>query len=223
MNSTCSHPIKAVVFDLDGTLLDTLEDLYRAVNRALSRHSLPARTRDEVRMFVGNGVEMLVRRAVPVGTAEAVIAAVLSDFKAIYAVICEENTAPYGGILEMLTALRREGIRVAVASNKFDAATKRLCARYFGELVEIAVGEGNGIRKKPAPDSVLEALRALNATPETAVYVGDSDVDIHTARAAGMPCISVTWGLRDENFLRENGAAVLIHTPAELISYFAEA
>ena len=207
------------IFDLDGTLLDTLEDLYRATNEALSHHSLPARTHDEVRMFVGNGVEILIRRAVPAGTDEATVTAVLADFKAVYAAICEEHTAPYDGIPELLTALRARGIRVAVVSNKFDAATKQLCARYFGELVEIAVGERAGIRKKPAPDTVFEVLRQLGMSADSAVYIGDSDVDIETARAAGMPCLSVTWGLRDEDFLIEHGATTLIHAPHELLRY----
>ena len=208
--------VKTVIFDLDGTLLDTLEDLYRATNMALDRHSLPTRTREEVRMFVGNGVEMLIRRAVPAGTDEGTIRTVLAEFKAIYAAICEDHTAPYAGILDLLTRLRAEGISVAVVSNKFDEATKKLCRKYFGELVEVAVGEHAGVRKKPAPDTVFEALRKLGADAASSLYVGDSDVDIETARAAGMPCISVTWGLRDEDFLLEHGATTLAHTPDEL-------
>ena len=212
---TPTYPI--VIFDLDGTLLDTLEDLYAATNQALARHGLPSRTRDEVRMFVGNGVEMLIRRAVPAGTDEPTLKTVLADFKAIYATVCEEHTAPYEGILPLLTALRAAHVRVAVVSNKFDAATKQLCAKYFGDLVEVAIGERLGIRKKPAPDTVFEALRALNTAPhQQAIYVGDSDVDIETAQAAHMPCLSVTWGLRDEEFLLSHGATTRIHTPAEL-------
>ena len=212
--------VKTVIFDLDGTLLDTLEDLYRATNMALDRHSLPTRTREEVRMFVGNGVEMLIRRAVPAGTDEGTIRTVLAEFKAIYAAICEDHTAPYAGILDLLTRLRAEGISVAVVSNKFDEATKKLCRKYFGELVEVAVGEHAGVRKKPAPDTVFEALRELGADAPSALYVGDSDVDIETARNAGMPCISVTWGLRDEDFLLKHGATTLIHEPHELLQIF---
>ena len=217
-----SNRYTAAVFDLDGTLLNTLEDLYLATNQALERHGLPLRTREEVRMFVGNGVEMLIRRAVPAGTCEDTVASVLADFKAIYATICEDHTAPYEGILNLLTALREQGIRVAVVSNKFDAATKQLCQTYFGELVEIAVGERAGIRKKPCPDTVFEALSILGVATGDAVYIGDSDVDIETARAAGMPCLSVTWGLRDEDFLIEHGAAVLVHTPRELLEILVE-
>ena len=210
-------PYQTVVFDLDGTLLDTLEDLYRAVNAALDRHSLPRRTRNEVRLFVGNGVELLIRRAVPAGCDEETILATLADFKATYAAICKDNTRPYDGILPMLTALRDKGIRVAVVSNKFDAATKALCTEYFGDLVEVAIGERADVRKKPAPDTVLEALRELGVTAVDAVYIGDSDVDIRTAENCGMDCLSVTWGLRDEDFLLENGAKTLVHAPSDLI------
>ena len=210
-------PYQTAVFDLDGTLLDTLEDLYLATNAALERHSLPRRSRDEVRLFVGNGVEMLIRRAVPAGTDDETILAVLADFKTTYAAICEDHTRPYDGILDMLAALRERRIRVAVVSNKFDAATKKLCEKYFGDLVEVAIGERAGVRKKPAPDTVYEALKELGVTAEGAVYIGDSDVDIRTARNCGMPCISVTWGLRDEEFLIGNGAKALVDTPEKLL------
>ena len=210
-------PYQTAVFDLDGTLLDTLEDLYLATNAALERHSLPRRSRDEVRLFVGNGVEMLIRRAVPASTDEETILAVLADFKTTYAAICEDHTKPYDGILDMLAALRERGIRVAVVSNKFDAATKKLCEKYFGDLVEVAIGERAGVRKKPAPDTVYEALKELGVTAEGAVYIGDSDVDIQTARNCGMECISVTWGLRDEEFLIGNGAKALVDTPEKLL------
>jgi phosphoglycolate phosphatase len=208
---------QTAVFDLDGTLLDTLEDLYLATNAALESHSLPRRSRDEVRMFVGNGVEMLIRRAVPAGTDEETTLAVLADFKTTYAAICEDHTRPYDGILDMLRALREKGIRVAVVSNKFDAATKQLCQKYFGDLVEVAIGERTGVRKKPAPDTVYEALKELGVTAEGAVYIGDSDVDIQTARNCGMPCISVTWGLRDKDLLLQSGAEILVDTPERLL------
>ena len=210
-------PYQTAVFDLDGTLLDTLEDLYLATNHALTLHGFPLRSRDEVRMFVGNGVEMLIRRAVPAGTDEETTLAVLANFKTTYAAICENHTRPYDGILDMLTALRERGIRVAVVSIKFDAATKKLCKKYFGDLVEVAIGERAGVRKKPAPDTVHEALRELGVTAEGAVYIGDSDVDIQTARNCGMPCISVTWGLRDKDFLLQSGAEILVDTPERLL------
>ena len=210
-------PYQTAIFDLDGTLLDTLEDLYRAVNHALRDHGLPLRTRDEIRSFVGNGVELLVRRSLPVGYAEETAASVLSDFKTTYAAICKDNTKPYEGILSLLSTLRERGIRIAVVSNKFNAATKALCAEYFGELVEVAVGERADIRKKPAPDTVFEALTALGASAAGAVYIGDSEVDIQTAKNCDMDCISVTWGFKDTDFLLANGAKTLAHTPEQLL------
>ena len=210
-------PYQTAIFDLDGTLLDTLEDLYRAANSALDRYALPRRRRDEIRAFVGNGVEMLIRRAVPDGTDEETTLAVLADFKTTYAAVCEDHTKPYEGIPDLLRALRERGVRVAVVSNKFDAATKKLCQKYFGELVEIAVGERAGVRKKPAPDTVFEALRELGVSADGAVYIGDSDVDVETARNCGMDCISVTWGFRDEGFLVESGAVTLVHDPKALL------
>lgn len=210
-------PYQTAIFDLDGTLLDTLEDLYRAVNRALHSHGLPLRTRDEIRSFVGNGVERLVRRSLPEGYAEETASSVLADFKTTYAAICRDNTRPYDGILPLLTSLRQNGIRIAVVSNKFDAATKALCAEYFGELVEVAIGERAGVRKKPAPDTVTEALGALGVTATGAVYIGDSDVDIQTAKNCDMDCISVTWGFKDTDFLLANGAKTLAHTPDQLL------
>ena len=210
-------PYQTAIFDLDGTLLDTLEDLYRAVNHALRDHGLPLRTRDEIRSFVGNGVELLVRRSLPVGYAEETAASVLSDFKTTYAAVCKDNTKPYEGILPLLSTLRERGIRIAVVSNKFDAATKALCAEYFGELVEVAVGERADIRKKPAPDTVFEALTALGASAAGAVYIGDSEVDIQTAKNCDMDCISVTWGFKDTDFLLANGAKTLAHTPEQLL------
>ena len=210
-------PYQTAIFDLDGTLLDTLEDLYRAVNHALRDHGLPLRTRDEIRSFVGNGVELLVRRSLPVGYTEETAASVLSAFKTTYAAVCKDNTKPYEGILPLLSTLRERGIRIAVVSNKFDAATKALCAEYFGAFVEVAVGERAGVRKKPAPDTVFEALTALGASAAGAVYIGDSEVDIQTAKNCDMDCISVTWGFKDTDFLLAKGAKTLAHTPDELL------
>lgn len=210
-------PYQTAIFDLDGTLLDTLEDLYRAVNHALRDHGLPLRTRDEIKSFVGNGIELLVRRSLPVGYTEETAASVLSDFKTTYAAVCKDNTKPYEGILPLLSTLRERGIRIAVVSNKFDAATKALCAEYFGELVEVAVGERADIRKKPAPDTVLEALTALGASAAGAVYIGDSEVDIQTAKNCDMDCISVTWGFKDTDFLLAKGAKTLVDTPDQLL------
>ena len=204
------------IFDLDGTLLDTLQDLADSTNYALALHQMPTRTVEEVRRFVGNGVGLLIHRAVPEGTDEALENQVLADFRAHYLINMEHKTAPYPGILQLLDALNRAGIRVAVVSNKFDAAVKGLCHDYFGQRVAVAIGESASVRKKPAPDSALAALDALGVAADRAVYIGDSDVDIETARAAGMDCLSVTWGFRDADFLLDHGARQLVPSVSEL-------
>ena len=211
---------RAVIFDLDGTLLDTLDDLSDAVNTALSAFQLPCRTRDEVKSFVGDGVAKLIERAVPEGCSSETTTDVLAKFKTHYAAHCRDKTAPYEGVLPLLSELRKQGIRTAIVSNKFDAAVKELSAYYFGDLIEVAVGEkeAEGIRKKPAPDTLLMAMRALSVTPDETLYVGDSDTDILTAQAAGTACVSVTWGFRDREFLVSHGANMLIDVPHELKS-----
>lgn len=207
-----------VIFDLDGTLLDTLDDLADAVNHALTAFGLPRRTRDEVRRFVGNGVAKLIERAVPDGYPAEKTNGVLAVFKDYYAAHCQDKTAPYAGIVPLLTRLRAQGVRTAIVSNKFDAAAKALSAHYFGDLIEVAIGEreAEGIRKKPAPDTLLMAMAQLAATPAETLYVGDADTDMLTARAAGVSCASVTWGFRDRDFLLSHGATLLVDTPDEL-------
>lgn len=205
-----------VIFDLDGTLLDTLDDLADAVNWALKQEQLPRRTREEVRAFVGNGIRNLIERAVPAGTEAAQTDRVFAGFKARYAGHCADKTRPYPGILELLARLRAEGIRTAVVSNKADFVVQTLCRDYFPGLVDCAVGERAGIPKKPAPDSVQEVLRALEIPREQAVYVGDSDVDVVTARNAGMDGILVLWGFRDRQTLERAGAKTFAATAEEL-------
>ena len=205
-----------VIFDLDGTLLDTLDDLADAVNWALKQEQLPRRTREEVRAFVGNGIRNLIERAVPAGTEAAQTDRVFAGFKARYAGHCADKTRPYPGILELLARLRAEGIRTAVVSNKADFAVQTLCRDYFPGLVDCAVGERAGIPKKPAPDSVHEVLRALKISREQAVYVGDSEVDVVTARNAGMDGILVLWGFRDRQTLERAGAKTFAATAEEL-------
>lgn len=205
-----------VIFDLDGTLLDTLDDLADAVNWALEQEQLPRRTREEVRAFVGNGIRNLIERAVPAGTEAAQTDRVFAGFKARYAGHCADKTRPYPGILELLARLRAEGIRTAVVSNKADFAVQTLCRDYFPGLVDCAVGERAGIPKKPAPDSVQEVLRALEIPREQAVYVGDSEVDVVTARNAGMDGILVLWGFRDRQTLERAGAKTFAATAEEL-------
>ena len=206
------------IFDLDGTLLDTLDDLAAAVNYALRTYGMPEHSRDDVRRFVGNGVRMLMIRAIPDGEQNPRFEEAFSTFRQYYLEHSLDKTQPYDGVPEMLRALKQRGCRLAVVSNKFYAATKELCRHFFAGTIEVAVGEheAEGIRKKPAPDTVNEALSQLGVDRLNAVYVGDSDVDLQTARNAGLPCISVLWGFRDKDFLLANGATTLITTPQEL-------
>lgn len=205
------------IFDLDGTLLSTLGDLAASCNYALRTNGMPERTVDEVRRFVGNGVKKLMERAIPGGLDNDKFDKTYADFRQHYMQHNLDTTKPYDGVMEMLEELRKRGKKVAVVSNKFYAATQELCRYFFGDLVPVAIGEREDIRKKPAPDTVLEAMRQLGVTAERAVYIGDSDVDIDTARNSGMPCISVLWGFRDKEFLLEHGAKTLVSTPEEIL------
>lgn len=211
---------ETIIFDLDGTLLDTLGDLAASVNYALQAHHMPTHSIDDVRRFVGNGVRLLMERAVPGGAANPQFEETFATFRQHYMEHSLDTTRPYDGILEMLSALRCRGYRTAVVSNKFYAATQELCRHFFADSIEVAIGEheAEGIRKKPAPDTVNEALRQLGVSRERAVYVGDSDVDIATAKASGMPCISVLWGFRNRQFLLEHGATTFISHPEELLT-----
>jgi phosphoglycolate phosphatase len=212
-------PYQTYIFDLDGTLLDTLRDLAASVNFALRSHGMPEHSIDDVRHFVGNGVRLLMERAVPQGTNNPLFDAAFNTFRQHYMQHSLDTTQPYPGIVDTLHTLRSRGCRIAVVSNKMMAATQALCRHFFPDTVEVAIGEheAEGIRKKPAPDTVFAALRELGTGPEGAVYVGDSDVDILTAHNSQMPCISVLWGFRDRDFLIQNGAETLISAPSELI------
>ena len=218
---------KTYIFDLDGTLLDTLQDLANSVNYALQQHRMPTHSLDDIRRFVGNGVRRLMERAVPDGAENPDFEAVFADFRQHYMHHSLDTTRPYDGIPEVIRELKERGCRLAVVSNKMMAATQQLVAHFFPEI-DVAIGEHEaaGIRKKPAPDTVLEALRQLNVsienTDHNVVYVGDSDVDILTAQNSGIPCISVLWGFRDRDFLLAHGATTLINTPSELLSVTSE-
>ena len=207
------------IFDLDGTLLDTLGDLAASVNYALRTHGMPEHSVDDVRRFVGNGVRKLMERAVPDGADNPRFDAAFATFRQHYMAHSLDTTRPYEGIPEALEALKARGCHLAVVSNKMMAATQELCRHFFPDTIEVAIGEDEaaGIRRKPAPDTVFAALKALGVGKENAVYVGDSDVDIQTARNAGIPCISVLWGFRDRDFLLRNGAETFISTPSELL------
>lgn len=209
---------KVFIFDLDGTLLDTLQDLANAVNYALRQHAMPEHSLDDIRRFVGNGVRLLMERAVPDGAGNPQFEAAFATFRQYYMEHSLDTTRPYDGIPELLRALKQKGCRLAVVSNKMMAATQELCVHFFPEI-EVAIGEheAEGIRKKPAPDTVCEALRQLGCDKHGAVYVGDSDVDIMTARNSGLPCVSVLWGFRDRQFLTAHGATTFISHPSELL------
>lgn len=201
-----------VVFDLDGTILDTLEDLADSLNYALEKFGYPKRTLQEVRRFVGNGLLSLVCRALPKETDENVAQEVLFELKAHYKIHCADKTKPYAGIMEVLSDLKETGVKLAVVSNKADYAVQILCEQYFPGIFDLAVGERDGVKKKPAPDAVYAVLEALQIKKEQAVYVGDSEVDIFTAKNVGMSSILVDWGFRDAGFLKEQGAEILIST-----------
>ena len=210
---------KVYIFDLDGTLLDTLGDLAAAVNYALRTHGMPEHSIDDVRRFVGNGVRKLMERAIPDGAANPQFDETFATFRQYYMTHSLDTTRPYEGIPETLAVLKERGCRLAVVSNKMMAATQELCQHFFPDTIEVAIGENEaeGIRKKPAPDTVFAALRQLGVGEEGAVYVGDSDVDLETARQSGLPCISVLWGFRDRDFLIKHGAKTFISAPHELL------
>ena len=205
------------IFDLDGTLLDTLADLAASTNYALQAHGMPQHSIDDVRRFVGNGVRKLMERAVPEGTGGEQFEQVLATFREHYLHHNLDRTKPYPGILPLLQRLKAAGKHTAVVSNKFDRATKDLCNYFFSDLIGVAIGESERIRKKPAPDTVDEAIRLLHADRNTTVYIGDSEVDIATASNCHIPCITVLWGFRDRDFLLSQGATCLVESPEEIL------
>ena len=207
---------KAVLFDMDGTVLDTLDDLADSVNRSLAEFSLPSVETSVVSRNLGNGAAYLIRHCVPQDTPDKLYEQVLAFYKPWYDAHCRIKTRPYEGIPELMRDLKAQGLRLAIISNKPDPAVQELAAFFFPGLAEIVVGESPSIRRKPSPDTVLAAVSRMGLAVDDCVYVGDSEVDIETARNAGMSCISVTWGFRDEKVLVSSGATRLAHTPTEL-------
>lgn len=209
---------KTVIFDLDGTLLDTLEDLKNSVNYALAMTGYPTRSLEEVRRFVGNGIQLLMERALPDGHDNPDFDKAFSLFKEHYGVHCNDVTKPYEGIMELIRELKENEIKMAIVSNKADFAVKELSEIYFKGMIPIAIGEkeSEGIRKKPAPDTVMEALRELDSNLDEAVYVGDSEVDLATAINCGMDYILCEWGFRERSFLEEKGGKVFVTHPSEI-------
>lgn len=210
--------IDTIIFDLDGTLLNTLEDLTNSVNYVMGRYGLPMHTIEEIRSYVGNGAAKLIERAIPDGIGNPEYAKILEEYREHYALHCEDKAAPYEGVVELLASLKQSGYRLAIVSNKPDRAVKQLCRRHFGEYVQVAIGESDDINKKPAPDMVYRALASLSSDASRAVYVGDSEVDLQTAANVPMTCVSVTWGFRTKDQLLHAGAVEekMIRIPQEL-------
>lgn len=206
-----------IIFDLDGTLLNTIEDLADSTNYALAAFDLPARSVQEVRQFVGNGVDLLIKRAVDGALPQEREQECLAVFKQHYSENMYHKTRPYDGIPELVHALRAENYHIGIVSNKFDSAVKALNHIYFHDMFPVAIGASDTVAKKPAPDSVIEALKSLSSNREHALYVGDSDVDVITAKNAGLPFIGVTWGFRDEELLRSMGAECVLERPQQLL------
>lgn len=209
--------IKTVIFDLDGTLLYSLEDLKDSVNFVMKKHGFREYTIDEVREAIGNGVRLLMERILPKDIDKNLFEECLSEFKENYSKNMYNKTKPYDGILDMLKALREEGYKIAVLSNKFDSAVKELSKKYFGELVDLAVGQKEGVKEKPSPLGIQEIAKELDTDVENCIMVGDSEVDIQTANNAGIDCISVTWGYKNIDFLYDNGATKLVYAPEDIL------
>ncbi len=223
---------KTIIWDLDGTLLDTLQDLMASVNYALEKHSLPLRSYQEIRSFVGNGVKRLVELSVPDGLANPSFDQVFSDFKSHYALHCQDQTGLYEGIAETLNALKLRGVRMALVSNKLQSGVTALVESpvktigreetiRLSDYMEVAIGERPDIARKPAADMVDKAFEEMGIDKHDAVYIGDSEVDIATARNSGLPCISVLWGFRDKDFLQAQGAEIFVEKPIDIVEYIA--
>lgn len=205
-----------IIFDLDGTLLNTLADLAAATNHALAEHKLPQRTTDEVRRFVGNGIRKLIERAVPADTPAELQEEVFASFKRYYKQHCADSTRPYEGVPQLLQQLRAAGCRTAIVSNKADYGVQALAKQYFDGQLDAACGERAGIAKKPAPDMLLAIMQQLKAEPANTVYIGDSDTDLDTASNAGVDCIGACWGFRGRAFLEAHGAKLLAENAGDI-------
>lgn len=208
---------KAIIFDLDGTLTDTLEDLFLSTNYALRSCGLPERGLDEIRRFVGNGVRKLIERAIPEDTETKMYERCFEVFRAHYVIHCQDHTSLYPGVASLLTALHAKRYLMAVVSNKIQAGVTELAHTFFQGVIDVAIGEQTGIPRKPAPDMVQAALSQLGVTASEAIYVGDSEVDLLTAANAGLPCISALWGFRSRDFLIAHGATVMAEHPLDVL------
>lgn len=209
--------ITTIVWDMDGTVLNTLIDLRDSVNYVLRKYNMPEHTIEEYRRYFGSGIRYALECAVVYGTPSETINEMLPIFKEHYDVHCLDNTCPYDGILDAMKKLKEKGYKMAIVSNKIDSAVKELNEKFFKEYVDVAIGETPGTKRKPAPDMVEQALNELGSSKEESIYIGDSEVDLQTARNSNLPCISVLWGFRDRDYLIEQGATTFAETPEELI------
>ena len=209
--------ITTIVWDMDGTVLNTLIDLRDSVNYVLRKYNMPEHTIEEYRRYFGSGIRYALECAVVDGTPSETIDEMLPIFKEHYDVHCLDNTCPYDGILDAMKKLKEKGYKMAIVSNKIDSAVKELNEKFFKEYVDVAIGETPGTKRKPAPDMVEQALNKLGSTKEEAIYIGDSEVDLQTARNSNLPCISVLWGFRDKDYLIKQGATTFAETPEELV------
>lgn len=207
----------SVVFDLDGTLLDTLGDLRDSVNFALEKNNLPKRTTEEIRSFVGNGIRLLIERSVPENTPIEITDKCFSDFKEYYKDHSAILTKPYDGIIDLMKELKSKGIKIAVVSNKADFAVKTLMEDYFKGLYDCAYGERAGVPRKPAPDSVFGAISEMGADAQNTIYIGDSEVDVETSKNANLSCVAVTWGFRDKEVLESLNPEYIVDSPSDIL------
>ena len=209
---------ETVLFDLDGTLLYTVRDLADAVNHALKKHGFPTHSEERIRRMVGNGVGLLVARALPRGYDTPGFEEILADFRAYYSAHCEDNTHPYPGVAELLRELKVRSCRTAVVTNKYQTAAEDLVRRFFGDSVDVVAGDAPGRRCKPEPDAALAALEALGAAKDGAVYVGDTEVDRQTAENTGVPFICVSWGYRSLDELQAMKMPLIARDARELLA-----
>ena len=207
-----------IVFDCDGTLLDTLTDLRNAVNYVLRAHDLPERSIPEVKAALGNGVAHLMRQSLPDSISEAQFNTYLDEFKAYYGEHLQDYTAPYPGMLDVLDTLRAKGYKLAIVSNKIQEGITPLNKEYFGDRLPVAIGERPGLQRKPAPDMILQALKELDSTQSESIYIGDSEVDVATAKNSGLLCIGVTWGFRDEQLHKDLGVKYIARKAEDIVT-----
>ena len=207
-----------IVFDCDGTLLDTLTDLRNAVNYVLRAHDLPERSVPEVKVALGNGVAHLMHQSLPDSISEAELNTYLDEFKTYYGEHLQDYTAPYPSILDVLDTLRTKGYKLAIVSNKIQEGITPLNKEYFGDRLPVAIGERPGLQRKPAPDMVLQALKELGSTQDESIYIGDSEVDVATAKNSGLLCIGVTWGFRDEQLHKDLGVKYIARKAEDIVT-----